>query len=110
LSDIQGFALIGKYYSEKIRAACDLALFDTTRNEQYRTSTIQHLQLSQRYWNEYATIYSIKNKPSLYHRVGYVDVEKLRKNVQGDVDLVRNWKSGVNNLNMNQKTEVPFKQ
>src|SRR4030095_2948595 len=28
LSDIESFAWIGKYYAEKIRAACDLALFD----------------------------------------------------------------------------------
>ena len=30
LSDIEGFAWIGKYYAEKIRAACDLALLNAT--------------------------------------------------------------------------------
>jgi hypothetical protein len=110
LSDIEGFAAIGMYYAEKIRAACDLALLDTTRNEGYRKSALQHLRQAQQYWNAYAAIYTMKNKPSLYHRAGYVDVEKLKKNVQQDIDMVIHWKPGMNRLNMNQRTEVPFKQ
>jgi hypothetical protein len=110
LSDIQSFALIGKYYAEKIRAACELALFDTTKMETYRTSALKHLQAAKQYWNQYAAIYSIKNKPALYNRVGYVDVEKLKQNVQYDIDLVTDWKPGAIKLRTNGNTEVPFKQ
>ncbi|MBK5271507.1 MAG: hypothetical protein JJE22_10890, partial [Bacteroidia bacterium] len=110
LSDIQSFALIGKYYTEKIRAACDLALLDTTRDEKYRTSSLQHLQSAKKYWNEYAAIYSIKNKPALYNRVGYVDVNKLKENVQHDIDMVAKWKPGAIKLNPNGNTERPFKE
>jgi hypothetical protein len=110
LSDIGGFALIGKYYAEKIRAACDLALLDTTREEQYRRSSLQHLELAKKYWNDYAAIYSVKNKVALYNRVGYVDVEKLKENVQHDIDMVRNWKPGTNKLTISDRTETPFKQ
>ena len=110
LSDIQGFAFIGKYYSEKIKAACDLALLDTTHNEEYRSTALQHLMLAKSYWNQYTAIYSAKNKPALYNRVGYVDVEKLKEKVQQDIDMVVKWKPGMNKLNMNGKTEIPFKE
>ncbi|MEI9943321.1 MAG: hypothetical protein WDN26_03800 [Chitinophagaceae bacterium] len=110
LSDIEGFAMIGKYYAEKIKAACDLALLDTTKNEQYRKTSLQHLELAKKYWNSYAAIYSAKNKPALYNRVGYVDVEKLKENVDHDIHIVQNWKPGVNKLSINDRTEVPFKQ
>lgn len=110
LSDIAGFATIGNYYAEKIRAACDLALLDTTRNELYRASALQHLEKAKKHWDEYAAIYSVKNKPALYNRVGYVDVEKLREKVQQDIEIARNWKPGGNKLNRRQHTEVPFKQ
>ena len=110
LSDIQGFAIIGKYYAEKIRAACDLALFDTTKSEKYRASSLQHLQYAQNFWNQYAAIYSIKNKPALYNRVGHVDVEKLKGKVQQDTDIVIKWKPGANKLKINGNTEVPFKK
>ena len=110
LSDIQAFALIGKYYAEKIRGACDLALFDKTKNESHRKNALHHLQLAKNFWNEYATIYSTKNKVALYNRVGYVDVEKLKINVQHDIDMVVKWQPGQNKLVPNGNTEVPFKQ
>ena len=110
LSDIEGFAWIGKYYAEKIRAACDLALLDTTRNEIYRKSSLQHLELAKKYWNKYSEIYSIKNKPALYNRVGYVDITKLEEKVNSDFVIVRNWKAGTGRLRLNGNTEVPFKQ
>jgi hypothetical protein len=110
LSDIQGFALIGKYYAEKIRAACDLALFDATQSENYRKTSLQHLQLAKNFWSRYASVYAIKNKAALYNRVGYVDVEKLKTKVQQDIDMVVKWKAGQNKLIPNGNTEVPFKQ
>jgi hypothetical protein len=110
LSDIESFAIIGKYYAEKIRAACDLALLDTTKNEKYRKSALEHLQLAKNYWSQYAAIYSTKNKPALYNRVGFVDVNKLKEKVQQDIDMVIKWKPGQNNLRINGNTEVPFKQ
>ena len=110
LSDIEAFAMIGKYYSEKIRAACDLSLFDKTENEDYKKSSLQHLQLAKNFWDKYAAIYSTKNKPALYNRVGYVDVDKLKAKVQEDIDMVSKWKPGQNKLTPNGNTEVPFKQ
>lgn len=110
LSDIEGFALIGKYYAEKIRAACDLAMFDTTKSEQLRKSALLHLEYAKQYWHSYSSVYSVKNKPALYNRVGYVDVEKLKKNVEEDINIVKNWKPGSGQLKTNGNTEVPFKQ
>lgn len=110
LSDIEAFALVGKYYSEKIKAACDLALFDKTQNVSYKKTALQHLELAKNFWYQYAAIYSKKNKPALYNRVGYVDVEKLKTKVQEDIIMVTNWKPGQNKLTPNGNTEVPFKQ
>ena len=73
-------------------------------------NALQHLQLAKSFWNQYATIYSTKNKVALYNRVGYVDVEKLKTNVQQDIDMVVKWKPGQNQLIPNGNTEVPFKQ
>ena len=102
--------MIGKYYAEKIRAACDLALFDTTKIETHRKNALQHLQLAKDFWYQYAAIYSTKNKAALYNRVGYVDVEKLKIKVQHDIDMVVKWSPGQNKLKPNGNTEVPFKQ
>jgi hypothetical protein len=109
LSDIEGFAMIGYYYSHKIRAAYLLALYDTTKQESYRTLSLSELETAKRYWNKYAAIYSARNKPALYNRVGYVDVDKLKANVQKDIDMVREWKPGAVKLGATQRTEAPFK-
>jgi len=110
LSDIEAFGLIGMYYGAKIRAACSLALFDSTHKESYRRSALLELKFATQYWNAYAKVYSSKNKPVLYNRVGYVDVEKLKTNVLHDIDIVRDWKPGMHQLKTDGKTEVPFKQ
>ncbi len=110
LTDMEGFAMLGQYYSEKINAACDLALLNETKNEQYRKNSLNHLESAKKYWDKYAAIYSTKNKAALYNRVGYVDVEKLKLNVQNDIDIVRNWKPGPGKLAINGNTEVPFRQ
>jgi hypothetical protein len=68
------------------------------------------LNLAKNFWSQYAAIYAIKNKPALYNRVGYVDVEKLKTKVQHDIDMVIKWKPGQNKLMPNGNTEVPFKQ
>ncbi|MBK5271517.1 MAG: hypothetical protein JJE22_10950 [Bacteroidia bacterium] len=71
---------------------------------------MQHLQSAKKYWNEYAVIYSVKNKPALYNRVGHVDINKLKEKVQQDIDMVVKWKPGVIKLSTNGNTEKPFKE
>jgi hypothetical protein len=110
LSDIQAFSLIGSYYAQKIRAACVLALYENTRNISYRLAAVNFLSSAKRYWNEYADIYAVKNKPALYNRVGFVDMEKLKEKVQQDIDMVKEWKPGTHKFTITQRTEVPFKQ
>ena len=85
-------------------------MFDKTQNENYRKTALRHLQMAKNFWQQYAAIYSRKNKPALYNRVGYVDVEKLKTKVQEDTDIVTRWKPGQNKLMPNGNTEVPFKQ
>jgi hypothetical protein len=110
LSDIEDFAWIGKYYAEKIRAACDLALLDATKDEGYRKTALQHLDLAKTYWNRYAAIYTVKNKPAFYNRVGSVDIEKLKLKVDEDSVIVSKWKAGSGQLKIDGSTEQPFRQ
>ncbi len=91
-SDIEAFATIGLYYSAKIQAAFALAQFDKTGDENFRQISIDWLKKAEAHWNKYAQIYSQKNLPALYNRVGYVDVNELKKAVKKDYEIVSAWK------------------
>jgi hypothetical protein len=110
MDDIVSFVAIGKYYAEKIRAACDLALLDATRNEKYRASALEHMTTGLEFWSRYARMYLSRNKAALYNRVGYIDMKQLTIKAQADIGIIKNWKPGQNNLNIYKGTEVPFKQ
>jgi hypothetical protein len=110
ISDIEALMHLAKYYSYKIKAACSLAMFDKTRQEIYRHESLSFVSMAVHYWYSYAAIYSAKNKPALYNRVGYVDVDELKQKVEQDVEMVKSWIPGKNNLTTNDRTEVPFRQ
>ncbi|MEP7321219.1 MAG: hypothetical protein ABI761_04845 [Saprospiraceae bacterium] len=110
LSDIEAFALIGKYYSYKIRSAYELALFDKTGQDSNKLKSLQYISKASGYWDRYATIYSAKNKPALYNRVGYVDVNALKVNVRKDLDIIRNWKPGSIHYVKTKSTEATFQK
>lgn len=90
-SDIEAFATIGLYYAAKIKAAYALAEFDKTNDGKYRKSSLEWLKKAEVHWNKYADIYSQKNLPALYNRVGYVDVNALKTEVKKDYEIVEKW-------------------
>jgi hypothetical protein len=109
-SDIEAFATIGLYYANKIQAAYALAEFDKTNDEKFRASSMNWLKKAEEYWNKYAEIYSQKNLPALYNRVGYVDVNALKKEVKKDYEIVANWKPFTIKYRPQNTTEKVFKE
>ncbi len=94
LGDIEAFAHIGLYYSEKILGAADLALFDATGKTDRRDSAVKHLEAALEHWKRYAAIANAQYKPQLLNRVGFVDRAALTAKVEQDIALAREWKPG----------------
>ena len=94
LGDIEAFASIGNYYSEKIRGACSLALFNFYGLKQDQDDAIQHLENAKAYWEEYATIYSTQYKPALFSRIGFINIPELIEKTTQDIEIAIDWKPG----------------
>jgi hypothetical protein len=93
LGDIGAMSHLGLYYAAKIRGACDLALFDKTGDEKYKTSAVNHLEAALTHWKNYSTAYTSQyTQPVLYNRAGVVDIPKQTENVADDVKMARDWK------------------
>lgn len=110
LSDIEAFSHLGTYYAHKIRAAYRLATYDKNGKADDQQKSLDFLKKAEESWNRYAAIYSAKNSPALYNRVGVVDVNALKQDVQKDYDIVRNWKVGSITYKPQVTTEKPFKK
>jgi hypothetical protein len=109
-SDIEAFATIGLYYAAKIQAAFALAEFDKTNDEKHRANSLDWLKKAEAHWAKYAEIYSQKNLPALYNRVGYVDVNALKNEVRKDFDIVSTWKPFTIKYMPKNTTEKVFRE
>jgi hypothetical protein len=92
IGDIEAMAQLGIYYAEKIRGACDLALFDASAAEEDRQSAMVHLDLALAAWQRYAAIRDAQYLPGFYSRVGWIDITALAQVVAKDVDIARSWR------------------
>jgi hypothetical protein len=111
LGDIEAFSAIGFYYSEKIRGACYLALFNFYGLQQDKEEAIDHLTKARIYWVRYSGLYNSKYKPALYNRVGYVNIPSLTENVEKDIEIARAWKIGdIKGYAKKTTTEDTFKK
>jgi hypothetical protein len=109
-SDMEAFATIGLYYSAKIQAAFALAQFDKTSDEKFRQASMDWLKQAEGHWDKYAKVYSQKNLPALYNRVGYVDVNVLKNEVKKDFDMVSTWKPLTIKYKPQNTTEKVFRE
>jgi hypothetical protein len=110
LGDYEAMAHLGNYYAEKIRAACDLALFDRSSDEAQRNSSLKHLESALNHWKLYAAVATKQYRPALYNRVGYVDLNALTAKVTADIEIAKNWKPGtVTSDGQTSGTEHPFR-
>lgn len=95
LGDIEAMAELGLYYSEKIRGACDLALFDKNGGTARQTGAIQHLTAALKHWKNYSAAYTRQYvQPVLYNRAGIVDIPKTTDDVAADIQMAKDWKPG----------------
>lgn len=110
LADMTAMAYLGRYYSAKIRGACDLALFDAGLVPQRRVESDKHLpretpsyqldatsdlMMAELCWRDYAKTYAEHYKqPILYNRVGWVDIPALTAKVRADLQMAMDWKPG----------------
>jgi len=110
LGDLEAFAHIGHYYAAKIRAACELALFDATRQTDQQASAIRHLTAALGHWQRYAATAAKQYRPALYNRVGYVDLDALTTKVEADLEIARQWQPGtIPDTIRARQGDTPFK-
>jgi hypothetical protein len=111
LGDIEAFATIGFYYSEKILGACSLALFNFYGLPQDKEDAIAHLTKAKSFWIKYSVLYDSKYKPAIFNRIGYVNIPSLIKKTDQDILIAGNWKMGdIKEYKRKTNTEVPFKK
>ncbi len=109
LVDCEALGWLALYYAEKIRAACDLALYDQSGDVLERSSGVRHLEVALDDWKHYATVRDGQYLPALYGRAGFVDITRLTSNVESDIELARSWKPGSVRENVpGQTTEAGF--
>ncbi|MDZ7637007.1 MAG: hypothetical protein U5J83_01915 [Bryobacterales bacterium] len=95
LLDIEAMAFLAHYYAAKIRAACELALFDQSKEPARQASAIRLLHEARGHWQRYATVYTRQYlQPRLYNRVGFVDLPSFLRFVEQDIEIARDWKPG----------------
>lgn len=94
VGDNEAMAHLGTYYAEKIRGACELALFDGTSDEQHRLAALRHLELALAAWKRYAAIHDAQYLPNFFARIGWIDVKAMTQAVAEDLDIARHWQPG----------------
>jgi hypothetical protein len=95
LDDIEAMSELGLYYAEKIRGACDLALFDKNSDVKDQAASVRHLESALGHWKNYAAAYTRQYvQPVLYNRAGLVDIPRQTANVAADAQMARDWKTG----------------
>lgn len=92
IGDNEAMAHLGIYYAEKIRGACDLALFDASAAETDRQAAIAHLELALAAWKRYAEVRDTQYLPAFYSRIGWIDITALARAVARDVEIARSWR------------------
>jgi len=92
LVDCEALGWLAMSYAEKIRAACDLGLFDLSRDADEQASALRHLADALDAWKHYAAVRDGQYVPALYGRAGYVNITELTSRVAADLEIARNWK------------------
>ncbi len=88
-NDIMAFAHLGNYYSEKIRGATALSLYNFTSESSYQERAIAHLETAFEHWKKYVKIMESQYLPRRYSRSGNLDWKELTKEVEHDIELAR---------------------
>ena len=109
LVDCESLGWLARFYAEKIRAACDLGLFDLSEDAAQQASALRHLGFALDAWKHYAAARDGQYVPALYGRAGYVNITALTEKVAADLDIARHWKPhSVRAVVPGQNTEAGF--
>lgn len=92
VDDNEAMAYLGLYYAEKILGAVELRLFNDTKEDSWKESSVTHLEKSAEYFGEHARIISANYIPQYLARVGYYNVNDVLAEVEKDVDIARKWR------------------
>ncbi|HUG11142.1 MAG TPA: hypothetical protein VMM36_09020 [Opitutaceae bacterium] len=109
LVDCESLGWLALSYASKIRAACDLGLYDLSGDADQQASALRHLDVALDAWKHYAAVRDGQYVPALYGRAGYVNITELTKKVAEDIEIARNWE--LNSVRANvpgQNTEAGF--
>lgn len=91
INDITAFAHLGNYYSEKIRGATELALFQNTSDTSHQNKAVQHLTKALTHWKKYAERLDAQYFPKVLARTGKFDWNQLTKDVERDIEMAKNF-------------------
>ncbi|MFY0654005.1 MAG: hypothetical protein JXQ96_18330 [Cyclobacteriaceae bacterium] len=91
INDIIAFAQLGNYYSEKIRGATELALFEMTSKSEHQDKAVLHLKNALSHWKKYAETLETQYEPKILARTGMMDWNQLTKEVERDIVLAENF-------------------
>ena len=95
LGDAEAMADLGDYYSEKILAATDLALFDSDPKPEHQAAAIKHLEAALAHWKAYASVATSQYKPQHLGRLNrLVDLNALTPSAAADIALAKDWRPG----------------
>jgi hypothetical protein len=89
LGDLRAMAYLGDYYADKIMGATELAAFAAMHDAQRQTEAVGHLQSALENWKKYSATATLKYRPQLLTRVGYVDLNALTAKVEHDIALAK---------------------
>jgi len=90
LNDIESMAYLGKYYSNKINGAANLALFRQTKAIPIQEIAVKQLTEALKYWKLYtASALKQYRNPLWTNRVGNVDWVRLTEEVKNDIEIVK---------------------
>ena len=89
IEDIRIISYLGKYYSSKIEAATELALFRKTTDGKHQQAAIEAARKSAAYWKLYAaTASSLHHNPLWTNRVGHVNWQESYSRALFDLTML----------------------
>ena len=86
-------AHLGNYYAEKILVQPTWRCLTRPAKPSRRRRPSEHLEAALEHWKEYAAVATRQYRPQVLTRVGYVDLNALRREGRADVEMAQQWKS-----------------
>ena len=89
LDDMRSVAFLGRYYSSKIKAATELALYSESGNSSNQDNAVALLQEAAGYFEQYGNILKKNYRPQMLARTGNFDCDEILVEVRKDIDLAQ---------------------